>query len=1325
MSVSTILTSKRTISAIVCSLSIVAMAATPVAVWDGDFKQGSSTKGGWTLVDWNETHAADGSSVTIDRNNQGLMINSSYGKSGITVLVKYSGLSVSSSSHRVLAASCVTAAHKYDRTGITLKSDGKLVGLWNSSTTANSDTDNGTASGSIASSGVMAFKYGTGGTYLYYAANTGGSYDTVWGSGGLIASTDINNSSIYGAAIGGMSNEASRNGYEAAKGMTITAIAVFDSVLSLEDLNSYAFPSEGATSISTDTTVTALNAQFGDATELKLKFAPGVKLTMDTAFTATNVKILSNGSVELVAATQPDATELAKFDFSGVEGAVKRCWLGPDVIGYNFCSDGYNMSYFYGGAADTSSALATGAWYANGQSKAGTEKVYLDGLTTLSWSAPTVWSEGTGISKGTFIQGYLDDNGGSPVVEVSALPFESYDVIIYCSAGSEGAKFQAKYVNGHYYKWDAETGATVIATGAGDNWGSAKTSVTPVYGTNCIRVNNLSGPLTIRGGQRNSNLGGGCVSAIQIIPADVEIDATNGFVADATRAANIRKDYREVTIFGSENNGATIDFGNSFATFTSHIVFDGGTHTLNYQNPNNSASFNNPGAPVIETRNGAIVNFTTKDLTGYTGAATAKVPYSDIKVGEGTVLNFIPNANSNTFYYQGRITLESGATLNSHYTSGDLFRMNGGAVEGYEQIYVPESLQGSEHAVIDGAEGNTGLFFPESATKGLGVFVGENSTLDMNLAVKSADSGAPLGKWGDGTLNLNGNMSGYKGTLTVHEGTVNVGTSNTLANVVNDGTLTFAYGTTISTYSGAGNVVVDVSPLVNYGVIASGSYTLLPGAAVDPGNVEVTGLPEESGFSVQITSEGIVLTDEDVFSSVWTGGSGNWTDGQFDGRTGSTEGLPVLFANSENSDVAVLVTGDKSVVSMGFVADDTAYTLSGDQITTTEGIAVSGVAPVVISNKVVVGGSVVLNAGTELTLATDDVSLASGALSGSGTLLLDPGEGNEFTMSTANTSFTGEAVIASGTVKMGDAQSFGVVTKDGVIRVKGGATFDANHAGAITTYYAENGHKLGLVLESGATFASSTQNDDRKLSAVSSLTLEGDATVDATTADVSIALHLNWDYTHINLGANTLRKKGNNTFSLSACKIDGTGVFHVEEGSVTICNSYYGTRAGLFTEGTLRLDSGTYFNMTHYYNAGKYPVFTVKNLELNGIVTRQAGTDATNSTLTVTGYVTGNGTTPMLTLAEGAVFKPTGTGYLTITESLTLPSVLTNDVSGIDFDSASTVPLFKVGSSEMLPEAESMAFSCGALPKRWSLEKTSNGLGYRLKKEMSFSIRLR
>ena len=1295
MSASTILTSKRTISAIVCSLSIAAMAATPVAVWDGDF---TATQTGFTLNRSGNAISQDNSTITIDQ-SVGVKVDFTTGLSdAMTVMFKYSDLAFDA--QKTLATSFCSGKDE-NRTGVYAASGGTINGIWN---TANWDNPMETLS---ESSGVLAFCYGKSvGTSLYYIG-TDGTRTQLYNKSNLVASTDP---TINGCTIGGERAKSGATLLGAATGMKITGIAIFDGSLTEAEMTSYEWPSDGATVIRADAKVSDINAQVGEATEIKLLLLPGVTITMNDPFVADTVKLVSLGSIALKADAQPSAEELAKFDLSGVQGAVKRSWLGPDVISFNFISQ-------WGG--NTSAAFATSAWQANAGDKAGSStQIVSDGLSAISWSAGGVYGYSPYTS---FLNGYLDDGanlGNGVEISVSAIPYETYDVIVYCGTDN-GSAFSAKVVNGVSYTWDSEAGEVIRGTAT---WGTCA-QASPGYGVNALRINGLSGPLSIKGGAKNGTVRGG-ISAIQIIPADVEINATNGFVADATRAANIRKDYREVTIFGSEDNGATIDFGNSFATFTSHIVFDGGTHTINYQNPNNSASFNNPSAPVIETRNGAIVNFTTKDLTGWTGAATAKVPSSNIKVGEGTVLNFIPNANSNTFYYQGRITLEPGATLNSHYTSGDLFRMNGGAVEGYEQIYVPESLQGSEHAVIDGAEENTGLFFPESATKGLGVFVGENSTLDMNLAVKSADSGAPLAKWGEGTLNLNGNMSGYQGTLTVHEGTVNVGTSTTLTNVVNDGTLTFAYGATISAYSGAGSVVVDVSSLVQGGAIASGAYTLLPGAIVDPGNVEVIGLPDESGFSVHISEDGIVLTD--AFCTDWTGPSGTWTETTFDGRTGSTDGKIVYFANSlGNDEVAVTVDGDKAPNSMVFVADDTAYTLSGDQITTTEGIAVSGVSPVVISNKVVVGGSVVLNAGTELTLATDDVSLTSGALSGSGTLVLDPGEGNEFTMSTANTSFTGEAVIASGTVKMGDAQSFGVVTKDGVIRVKGGATFDANHAGAITTYYAENGHKLGLVLESGATFASSTQNDDRKLSAVSSLTLEGDATVDATTADVSIALHLNWDYTHINLGANTLREKGNNTFSLSACKIDGTGVFHVEEGSVTICNSYYGTRAGLFTEGTLRLDSGTYFNMTHYYNAGKYPVFTVKNLELNGIVTRQAGTDATNSTLTVTGYVTGNGTTPMLTLAEGAVFKPTGTGYLTITESLTLPSVLTNDVSGINFDAVSTVPLFKVGSLEMLPEAENMAFSCGELPKRWSLVKTSDGLGYKLRKEMSFSIRLR
>ena len=218
---------------------------TPVAVWDGNFSAEALTNftaKGYTLVDWNETHGELDSSVTIDQANQGLMFNSDTAMSGLTVLVRYSGLEASESAKRVLFASCVNASHKYDRTGVQLKPDGTLVGLWNNSTTSCNDADNGTASGSIPSSGVMAFTYSTAGTYLYYGKYLSSISSTAaWGSSSLKSSNDT---SIYGAAIGGMYDGSSKSGTEAATGMTISAVAVFDRVLTAEELCAYKWPND-------------------------------------------------------------------------------------------------------------------------------------------------------------------------------------------------------------------------------------------------------------------------------------------------------------------------------------------------------------------------------------------------------------------------------------------------------------------------------------------------------------------------------------------------------------------------------------------------------------------------------------------------------------------------------------------------------------------------------------------------------------------------------------------------------------------------------------------------------------------------------------------------------------------------------------------------------------------------------------------------------------------------------------------------------------------------------------------------------------------------
>ena len=120
---------------------------------------------------------------------------------------------------------------------------------------------------------------------------------------------------------------------------------------------------------------------------------------------------------------------------------------------------------------------------------------------------------------------------------------------------------------------------------------------------------------------------------------------------------------------------------------------------------------------------------------------------------------------------------------------------------------------------------------------------------------------------------------------------------------------------------------------------------------------------------------------------------------------------------------------------------------------------------------------------------------------------------------------------------------------------------------------------------------------------------------------------------------------------------------------------------------------------------------TVKNLVLNGTVTRQS---PTYSTLTVTGSITGGGTTPTLIMAEGAAFKPNGKGFLRITESLAPANgTMTVDIGEIDFSAGKAIPLFRVGSAGMLPNTVELVN--GTLPEGWALTRTSDGLGYRIR----------
>lgn len=344
--------------------------------------------------------------------------------------------------------------------------------------------------------------------------------------------------------------------------------------------------------------------------------------------------------------------------------------------------------------------------------------------------------------------------------------------------------------------------------------------------------------------------------------------------------------------------------------------------------------------------------------------------------------------------------------------------------------------------------------------------------------------------------------------------------------------------------------------------------------------------------------------------------------------------------------------------------------------------------------------------------------VTDGGIKGAGTLVLDPGAGNTLTMTKNNTGYAGEAVVASGVVKFGNETSFGPLGRKAFIRVKGGATLDEGDATSYV-YNPPEYEKNKAILEEGATFVHSGANTDTKLFPVTRLKLEGDATVDTSIKDVAIGLHYNYDYSHIDLGANTLTVNGGGTFSVSTCQISGTGTIDIHEGT-TVASTHAYNSSGYNTtcaDGTIRVREGGKWRLQTYQS--NYIVnLSTKNLILDGQIAR----DANTYNLTVTGSVGGKGTTPVLTLAEGAVFKPTGEGYLTITESLT--GTVTIDLSGLDLSGGKAIPLFKVGTAEMLPAIDEIAFTPGVSKGGRKLRKTPDGLGYDLVRDgMTLIIR--
>ncbi len=353
---------------------------------------------------------------------------------------------------------------------------------------------------------------------------------------------------------------------------------------------------------------------------------------------------------------------------------------------------------------------------------------------------------------------------------------------------------------------------------------------------------------------------------------------------------------------------------------------------------------------------------------------------------------------------------------------------------------------------------------------------------------------------------------------------------------------------------------------------------------------------------------------------------------------------------------------------------------------------------------------------------TGTEGLGDGGLTGSGTLIIDAGAGNTYTMSKGNSGFTGEVVVKSGTARFGDVMSFGPPGRTASIRVKSGATLDE---GPGIKYYPNVIVSLsrailedGAVLQANEGYQKAGAENDLQYSVLSSLFLEGDATVDTSFGIVTLATRFHYLDIAINLGEHTLTVSGDKTFGVSRATISGTGTIDIQEGATVVSTQNINSDSTTTcAAGTIRIREGGKWHLAYYYNNHNAHL-SVKNLVLDGTVTR----DRDAFTLTVTGSITGNGTMSMLTMGTGAVFKPTGTGYLTIAESLS--GTMTIDPSGLDLSGGRAIPLFKTGTAEMLPAANEIVFAPGFDKHGWRLRKTRDGLGYDLART-GFAIRVR
>ena len=1165
-----------------------AFAATPVAVWDGDFT--TLTKGTFTLSENGNTKTDSYLQISGDN---GITVTSTDALNVFTVIMRCSGLDLAAENAQVLFTSYVNDSQA-NLTGFYLLSgNSNTKGIW-----AGADWSGETgATKNPVPSNYTTLIYNhqqTNGTYGYALGPTSSEDETVvrttlYSVVGLRSS----GSTYKGFAVGGLRGTTNAT-LLPATGLKITSLAVFSGTLSEAEMKGYLFPSEiQAINISADTTVSAINAQYDSTTYkvAKVTVASGVTITVDAAFNAKIQSVSSTGSITLSAASQPDASyNLANVDFSGVQGGLLRSWLTPGVVGFNFRS---------ANGTDVSGALATADnWIHDNNSASGTSTaMFADGLSTLKWSSANTWA----CSGSTIISGYLDDgaNGGNgATVTLSNVPYETYDVIVYCSSDSNPGQFLAKTVNGTTYTWDSAAGAVVTGN---STWGKAALS-TPVYGVNALRIKDLSGPLTIYGTARNGSVRGG-IAAIEIMPPetpdnirtytltlsgtattwsggnwtlnDQAVDApASGYVeivasASTTLTVDQSVSLADLKIRGGENivvNVATNDTGSLYAikatvesgvfqqgspavlgATPSIVVASGATFDLNGMAVNEANALTIAGAgagnwPWALTSSGG--EFPTGTLRGFTLTGDATIGGAN-KIGCG-------KSGAASYLGFGTYTL-------TKIGGGELSFTNIRSATGSTGTFdiADGSVTLNEYTNLDGsnADGDpwakTEVIVREGASlvSNIGRWVWVGSLVLDGGAATTASSYIAMqdGFAGAGTLErvvfkggasasltgdlavtsemvLNGNMSFVKDQTAASDVVV---TPASLT--ASSGTITVGSGVTFNVGTSRPTATITVA---QGGTLAaqlqSASDVIALSTSAQPANVILYDANGDVVSNARISYSDGTLTIMPPVPTLPASGTVAFDTAAnwVDSAMPSNDGDAIIELSD---DATITVSGTYTLGSLTITGSGV-VTFSGNGTITADNISVKNGATFTRGANISATTGISLDSGTVLRLdgVTESAVISgAGAVETYGTVVLAAAN----TMTGGITVKPGSALSTTVAGGYGEYQSGWAYTAQRQVVVEDGGTVDinnvANSDGAVALTIAGNGILSGGVYSGAVTYSGTTAITSGSRQ-ISSLVLTGDALVDVGAGWGLV--HSGWNDARLGLNGHTLTVRGTGTF---------------------------------------------------------------------------------------------------------------------------------------------------------------------------------------------------